>query len=308
MRLQADGPVTRRLVRGAVVLAWLGLSAAPAPGLGVSPDERAPGPVVSGVVAPVPSPSLLVQFARLQRRLTETLSRQVRRVRRGETGAVVTLLLLSLAYGVLHAVGPGHGKAVIASVFLGRDARVTRGIGIGFLISLLQVLTSIVAVAVLALIFRHSSLAVSAEAVWVEVVSYALVALLGLSMTWAAVRRSAPHAHGTGAPDGGRTLPGLVLAAGLTPCPSGIIVLLFALANGILGVGIEACLVMAAGMGVTVSAIGVATILARRAVLRPLRARPRAVRWVSVGLAVAGSLTLTVMGGLLCVNAWARLP
>ena len=103
-------------------------------------------------------------------------------------------------------------------------------------------------------------------------------------------------------------MPGLVLAAGLTPCPSGIIVLLFALANGILGVGIEACLVMAAGMGVTVSAIGVATILARRVVLRPLRARPRAVRWVSVGLAVAGSLTLTVMGGLLCVNAWARLP
>jgi len=103
-------------------------------------------------------------------------------------------------------------------------------------------------------------------------------------------------------------LPGLVLAAGLTPCPSGIIVLLFALANGVLRVGIEACLVMALGMGVTVSAIGVATILARRAVLRPLRARPRAVRWVGGGLAVAGSMALTVAGGVLCVSAWARLP
>ncbi len=294
----------RQLMGTAIVLSWVGLSTIPRPGLAAPPNEPAAAEgVVSGVAAPAPSPSLLGQFTRVQRRLTDTLSRALRSVQRGETEALVTVLLVSLAYGVLHAVGPGHGKAVVASLFLGRDAHVTRGIGIGFLISFLQVLTSIVAVVVLALLLRHSSLAVATEAVWVEVVSYALVTVLGLSMTVAAVRGWASDAHAIG-----RTTPGVVLAAGLTPCPSSIIVLLFALANGVLRVGVEACLVMAAGMGVTVSTIGVTTIVAQRAVLHPLQARPRAVRWIRGVLAVAASTTLTIVGGLLCIGAWARLP
>src|SRR2546428_1420836 len=66
----------------------------------------------------------------------------------------------------------------------------------------------------------------------------------------------------------------LVGAAGLTPCPSGIIVLLFALANGVFVLGVWANVVMAIGMGVTVSAVGGATIVARRPALRPLTAPP----------------------------------
>jgi ABC-type nickel/cobalt efflux system permease component RcnA len=80
----------------------------------------------------------------------------------------------------------------------------------------------------------------------------------------------------------------LIRAAGLTPCPSGTIVLLFALANGVFRVDLEACLVMAVGMGPTVSVVGVIAIVVRRGVVHPLRARPRATRWVSQGVAVAG--------------------
>ena len=84
--------------------------------------------------------------------------------------------------------------------------------------------------------------------------------------------------------------------------------LLFALANQVFGVGLEACLVMALGMGTTVGTIGLLTILVRRAALAPLRRGSRALAWTSRGLAVAGSMTLTVVGGLLCLGAWSRLP
>ena len=307
MHVPANQPVTGRLVPGVVLAALLGLAGAPATLSAVTADEPA-GAAVASVGPAGPAPSPFVQLARLQHRLTDTVARDLRRVRRGEAGAVTAVFLVSLGYGVLHAIGPGHGKAVVAALFLGRDAHVARGIAVGFLVSFLQVVTSIVAVLVLAFLLRHSSLAVAAEAVWVEVISYALVALLGLAMTVAAIRGRPGHRHGPGALAPGRTVPSLVAAAGLTPCPSSIIVLLFALANGVLRVGVEACLVMAAGMGVTVSSIGLATIMARRGALGLLQARPQAVRWVSLSLAVVGSVTLTAVGGILCVGAWARLP
>jgi ABC-type nickel/cobalt efflux system permease component RcnA len=261
-----------------------------------------------------------------QRRLNDALARQLRVVRRGEPGAVATVLLVALAYGVLHALGPGHGKAVVASLFLGRRTRLGRAIVVGFLVSFLQILSSIAAVTVLGLVLGHGGFAVARETVWVEIVSYALVALLGIWMTLRAVA-GASHDHGTksealpGTAPGGWTGPGivsseraspavsgLILAAGLTPCPSGIIVLLFALANQVLLVGLEACLVMALGMGATVSAIGVGAVLLRRGALAPLHTRPRALAWASRGLAIGGSLTLTVVGGLLLAGAWTRLP
>ena len=67
---------------------------------------------------------------------------------------------------------------------------------------------------------------------------------------------------------------GVVLAAGLTPCASAIIILLFALANGVLAIGIVATLVMALGMSVTVSLVGVSTIAARKTLLGVMAARP----------------------------------
>lgn len=289
---------------------------APPPSAGTSDPISSSSEVAAPSLEPAATP-LLARFMRLQRDLNETLSRQLRRVRRGEPGAAATVLLLSLVYGVVHALGPGHGKAVVASLFLGRQARLARGVGVGFLVSFLQILSSITAVAVLGLVLRHSSLAVAQGAVWIELVSYALVALLGLTMTLRALRVRIGHHHAwprgpiggaAGSELGGATGWGLVLAAGLTPCPSGIIVLLFALANNVFRVGVEACLTMAVGMGATVAVIAVATILVRRSALAPFRTRPRVFDWVGRSLALAGSTTLTVVGAVLLVGAWARLP
>jgi nickel/cobalt exporter len=294
------------LAGGALVLRLLAVADAPLAGAAESPAV--------GEASTSWARAVVAQVAHVQRRMNQMLARQIRLARGGEAGAVAMVLLLSLGYGVVHAAGPGHGKAVVASLFLGREARIVRGIGVGFLISFLQIVSSIAVVALLALGLRHSGLAAAREAVWVEVVSYALIGALGLYLTVVSLA-GAPHRH-VAEPAGPRcprrSRPGgpagrtLILAAGLTPCPSGVIVLLFALANGALAVGIGASLVMALGMGVTVSAIGLLAIATRRAVLHPLRPRALAAARATRILAVAGGLTLTAAATTLLIGAWSR--
>jgi ABC-type nickel/cobalt efflux system permease component RcnA len=247
----------------------------------------------------------------MQRDLNRTLSRNLRLVARdGVSRAAGAVLLVAFAYGVLHAVGPGHGKAVVASFFLGRQARPWAGVRASFLISLIQVASSVALVGVLALAFAQAGLDVTRRAVWLEVVSYALIVALGMWMTIGAFREAhGPAAAGSGDDRArGAASRALVLAAGLTPCPSAIVLLLFALANGVFPFGIGASLVMAVGMGLTVSAVGVATILARRIVLRPAPRESRLGRGLRAALAILGGLGLILVGGLFSAAALARLP
>jgi nickel/cobalt transporter (NicO) family protein len=314
--------------------AWVGPPATTGPGGSETGRGAAPGgdPVAAADPGGSGGPAGLYvrlsgTLAHLQRQLNAALARQLRLVRRGEPGAVTAVLLIALAYGVLHALGPGHGKAVVASLFLGHHARLTRGIAVGFLVSFLQVLSSIGTVAVLVLVFGRGSFRVAQESAWAEIASYLLVTGLGLWMTVRALRARGLHGHDDhvearivpidpappleslpGIDRDRATVSALVVAAGLTPCPSGVIVLLFALANHVLAVGLGACLVMAIGMGATVAAIGVVTIMARRTALVSLRARPRILAGVGRGLAVAGGVALTLVGSFLLAGAWTRLP
>jgi ABC-type nickel/cobalt efflux system permease component RcnA len=247
-----------------------------------------------------------------------------------ETGswrAVVAVSLIAFLYGVVHAAGPGHGKLVASSYLLAHDASPRRGVAVGSLISLLQVVSSVGLVLVLAVALGYAGFDVLDHSVWVELASYGLIVGIGLVITLGALTGRGHHGHHghprhAGAPDqpgpggeaGHRRAPGrregagVILAAGLTPCASAIILMLFALANGVPVVGLAASLVMAVGMALTVSAVGVVTVLARRAAIAPLRARPRAASWVSRALAVAGGSLITLVGALFLAGAWSRLP
>jgi ABC-type nickel/cobalt efflux system permease component RcnA len=228
--------------------------------------------------------------------------RQIRET--GSPAAVLTVSLVAFAYGVLHAAGPGHGKLVVSAFFLGREAHIIRGVVMGGLISVLQTFSAIAIVLVLVLILGRGGFDVVQQSVWVEVASYGLIVAIGLYLIWAAVTdRHLGHRH-HGDPHVHR---GVVLAAGLTPCASAIIIMLFALANGVLAIGIAASLVMALGMAVTVSLVGISTIAARRTLLHVAAARPRAALWLRRGLTLAGAVLIAVVGSFFFANAWSRL-
>ncbi|MDF8361979.1 nickel/cobalt transporter [Achromobacter anxifer] len=124
-------------------------------------------------------------------------------------GAAWALIGLSFAYGVFHALGPGHGKAVISSYVLANRQTARNGALLALASALIQALVAIALVAALALVFNATAATMNNATRWLELASYALVTLLGLWLVWvkavrpllrarAGARRDHEHGHDHG--------------------------------------------------------------------------------------------------------------
>jgi ABC-type nickel/cobalt efflux system permease component RcnA len=101
------------------------------------------------------------------------------RAMRQDPSALNTLVWLSFAYGVFHAAGPGHGKAVISSYMIANETALKRGIVISLLSALVQGAMAILLVAAAFYILRGSGITMT-RATWaMEIASFGLVALFG---------------------------------------------------------------------------------------------------------------------------------
>lgn len=101
-----------------------------------------------------------------------------------EGGAAWALIGLSFAYGVFHALGPGHGKAVISSYVLANRQTARNGALLALASALIQALVAIAMVAVLAVVFNATAATMNQATRWLELASYALVTLLGAWLVW----------------------------------------------------------------------------------------------------------------------------
>jgi nickel/cobalt exporter len=222
---------------------------------------------------------------------------------------------LSLAYGIFHAAGPGHGKMVIASYMLANERALRRGLVIAFGAALLQGFSAVAIVGIGAIVFQATAKHMTAAANAVEIASYAGIAVLGgalvyvkgsaLLSAWHAAPALAVaaggkarafraadcaenHVHGPGcahfhAPDP-RTLGAgfswksallTMMAAGSRPCSGAILVLVFALAQGIFSAGVFAVAAMSLGTAITTAALASAAVLAKNAAVKYSKAGSR---------------------------------
>lgn len=94
------------------------------------------------------------------------------------------LIGLSFAYGVFHAAGPGHGKAVISSYMLANEVALRRGVVLSFASALLQGLTAIVLMGIVFLALRGTSISMTDAARFLETVSFGLIAVFGAWLLW----------------------------------------------------------------------------------------------------------------------------
>ena len=86
---------------------------------------------------------------------------------------------ISFAYGVFHAAGPGHGKAVISSYMVANEVELRRGILLSFISALLQGVTAILLMSAIFLFLRGTAITMT-NATWtLEILSYLLVTLFG---------------------------------------------------------------------------------------------------------------------------------
>lgn len=319
------GPVVLRQLFAAVLLSF---------GLAFAVPAGAQTPLVPPAGSPVTaqSPGLwqqtLGRVHQVQRDLHRRLAAAVRAVNEAGSGvATLSLMAISLLYGVFHAVGPGHGKAVISAYLLANERAVRRGIQLAFLASLVQGISAILLVGVLAALLDVAGVKVRESVEVLESASYALVALVGAWMLLSLIRGGGhhhhhehdhdhDHQHGAAcghhpAPDpaltaagGGKGVfskaAGLVLAVGIRPCSGAVLVLLFALAQGVLLAGIAATFAMSFGTAVTVSLLAVLTLYSKRLALAVVGASDGAgAGWVETayrGLAFLGAGLLLVLG------------
>ena len=204
---------------------------------------------------------------------------------------------LSFLYGVFHAAGPGHGKVVISSYVLANETQLRRGVLLSVLSAMLQSLVAVVFVLIAAGLLGMTSIAMGDAANWIGIASYALVALLGLWLVARKVfgwgehhhedmaQKAHEHLHGdehhhhhghdhdhdghvhvvTPQAAGGslREQLGVVLAVGLRPCSGALVVLVFALSQGLLPAGIAAVFLMGAGTAITVAVLATIAVTAK---------------------------------------------
>ncbi|MCT8971601.1 nickel/cobalt transporter [Microbaculum marinisediminis] len=220
---------------------------------------------------------------------------------RTDPGAGWALAGLSFLYGLFHAAGPGHGKVVITSYLVATGETMRRGIVLSFAAAFVQALTAIAMVTVLTVILRATSIAMTQATGFVEIASYALIALIGARLVYGkslaliakmpvgspqTVAAGAPghghhhHHHGHG-PDCGcghdhapdpASLGGpfslkrawtAVLAVGIRPCTGALVVLVFAFSQGVYAVGVASTLAMAVGTGLAVAILAALAVGAR---------------------------------------------
>jgi ABC-type nickel/cobalt efflux system permease component RcnA len=226
----------------ALLLAGLGAVLAQAPPSAFGGAARPPAP--DGLVG-----WIIAEQARFYRQLSQA----VRSIRSGEAGAMASLLGVSFLYGVFHAAGPGHGKAVISSYIVATGETVRRGVVLAGLSSLVQALTAIALVGFLAALIGVTARTMSQMVNWVEILAYGLIVAIGIRLLWQKGRaflarlgawRDGRAVAGMGCDDTCAHLPAaeqvarvhswrealaIIVSVGLRPCTGAVLVLVFAL-------------------------------------------------------------------------------
>jgi len=256
-------------------------------------------PQVGGIVG-----WLLSKQSEFYREMSSTI-----RAAKSDGSAVWTLLAISFGYGVFHAAGPGHGKAVISSYLVANQETARRGIVLSFASALMQSLVAVVIVGICAWLLNATAKTMCGAEKAVEIASYALIAAFGARLVWtkgggfmralqvpqpAAVLAAAAHRHDhdhghdhhhhhdhshvhdqhcghshgpvpseLAGPGGWRRGFGAIFAVGVRPCSGAILVLVFALAQGLFWAGIAATFVMGLGTAITVATIAVIAVSAK---------------------------------------------
>jgi len=246
--------------------------------------------------------------------------------------AAWSLVFLSFLYGVFHAAGPGHGKAVISAYLLADEKLLRRGVLLAFVSAFLQAISAITLVTIAVLVFSAAGRTARSAVGYLESASYALILVVGLYMLWSALRGGHSHAHAHdhsehdhhGHADdhhghghehhegcGHAHMPepsqlgenwslkkaaSIAFAVGIRPCSGAVLVLLFANTLGLYAAGIGATFAMSLGTAITVSAIAIATVLSKNFATSFMGPDGVWAGRIYRGLAVTGALAICAVG------------
>lgn len=206
----------------------------------------------------------------------------------------VSGMLIAVGLGLVHALTPGHGKAVIFSHFLGQSGSLLAGLRVASLAALTHGTIAVLLVLVTGRVISPLGRPTGAGA-WVEVVAGGIVASIGLLYVVLALRGlqrrgivSYGHGHEHSGSQASRSM--LAVAMGLLPCPLTIIVVGSAVARGATGAGIALAAGISVGAAITIACFGLLGIALRRAGVAAasgrVRGLMRALGWLELLTAI----------------------
>jgi len=169
-----------------------------------------------------------------------------------------SLIIVAIAfiYGVIHAAGPGHGKAVVASYFLSHGKKVSQAFKIGYLVSIIHTIAALVLTfGIYYLIEGMFSQNFNKSVDMMYKVSGGLIVSVGIYMLYELIKDF--NTKKIIDQNSSKKPLAVALSIGIVPCPGVMTVVLFALMLGHLLVGIIAAIAMSIGMGLTISVAGV---------------------------------------------------
>lgn len=295
---------------------WLGPINAPAP----------KSPFGMGLREAAPSGSIGAWILSVQSEFYGSLRASVRDLKENGS-AFLPLLLVGFAYGIFHAAGPGHGKAVISGYLVADEKALRKGFILSLAAALVQALVAIAIVSVVSLVLRATASTMNKLALNVELASFIAVALLGAVITWrkagkvlgvlalarnpyASVQETCDHAHLPPPEELSRLMrwrdmAGVAIAAGIRPCAGALIVLVFALSQGLFAAGIAATFAMALGTALTTSAIAALAVFFKAMALKLAGGRGASGAIAIAGLELLAAAFVLVLGASLLYGLWA---
>lgn len=260
------------------------------------------------------SRSFLSIISSAQKTLREKMTAAITAMKNGEWGAIWKFLLICLVYGMLHALGPGHGKSIVVGYFIARHGRWRQGVALGAGITVVHTLSAVILLFVLYAIFKATVFpAFETGRMGVEKASYALVMLTGFLLIVIAARDFWKQRNSAGNGETSEALPpvarwreiiGVAAITGIVPCPAVALIVLFCLLNSMVALALLGAGVICVGMTITNVAFGIMAIALRKGIDVGSR-HSRFAAKIYTGATFAGGLLIFVSGLLLFGNLFA---
>ena len=290
-------------------------------------SEAAAEPAVAKSVAAPKKPSektrsFYTVIAQEQKVLREKLTAAISAMKSGDWGAIWKFLLICLVYGMLHALGPGHGKSIVVGYFIARRGRWRQGVALGAGITVTHTMSAVLLLLILYAIFKATVFtAFETGRIGIERASYALIMLTGVLLVVLGIKdfvtqRKQAKITAEGAvaePGSGNALPptarwreiiGVAAVTGIVPCPAVALIVLFCLLNSMVALSLLGALVICIGMTITNVAFGIAAVAFRKGIDKG-SAHTRIATKIYTVATFAGGVIIFISGLLLFTNQFA---
>ncbi len=236
-----------------------------------------------------------------QQYLKEKMTHLVKQAREGgSVKPVLVLIFIAFSYGVIHAAGPGHGKAVALSYVLAQRPSFVQGLLFSNSIAFFHGVSGIIFVLFVYFVLK-SNIMGSLDSITniTQVISYGLIACLGLGIFFYSIYKLVKNNNGLSERKDKSLNPVLSAAiVGCIPCPGVVIVMLFALSMNLLYLSVILGIAISLGMGLTISIVILLAISGKLFSLNAASRSGKNTGRLEIWIELFAGMVLMLLGGL----------